>query len=130
MFPVANSAVNTILGNLDALYLSPQVVGEFWRVATSPVDERGGFGWSPQQTDRQMQALEYIYPMLHDGPLVYGKWRQIMQTITPQGVKICDAHLAATMLAHDVSHILTFNVKDFKRYEYFHIYAIHPRDVK
>ena len=78
MFPVANSAVRTILGNLDALYLCPQVIGEFWRVATSPVNERGGFGWSPQQTDRQMQALEYIYPILHDGRLVYGEWRQIM----------------------------------------------------
>lgn len=130
MFSAADSAIKTLLGNLDALYISPQVIAEYWRVLTSDGSQRGGFGWSVRQADLEVQQMEYDYPMLHDSPFVYGKWRQIILATSSTGASVYDARLAATMLAHDLTHILTFNVKDFNRYKFYGIYAIHPGDVK
>lgn len=32
------------------------------------------------------------------------------------GVKVHDAKLVASMIAHDIERLVTFNTKDFKRY--------------
>ena len=42
------------------------------------------------------------------------------------GVQVHDARLVATMLVHDVTHILTFNTQDFIRYRPEGIIAIDP----
>jgi len=43
------------------------------------------------------------------------------------GRQVHDARLAAVMLAHGVSHVLTFNVEDFRRYP--GIVTVNPHDV-
>jgi predicted nucleic acid-binding protein len=43
-------------------------------------------------------------------------WRRIVEACGVSGRQAHDARLAAVMLAHGVSHILTFNVEDFRRY--------------
>ena len=45
------------------------------------------------------------------------------------GVQVHDARLAASMIAHNVRYILTFNVADFTRYANEEIVAIDPAAV-
>jgi len=44
------------------------------------------------------------------------------------GVKVHDARIVAAMLVHKISHILTFNTKDFSRYSGICITAVDPSD--
>jgi predicted nucleic acid-binding protein len=44
-----------------------------------------------------------------------------------KGKEVHDARIVAAMLAHRVTHLLTFNTADFKRYT--EIAAINPREV-
>ena len=43
------------------------------------------------------------------------------------GVNVHDARLVATMLVHGLTHIVTFNIRDFTRYT--EITAVHPREI-
>ena len=49
-----------------------------------------------------------------------------MVTYNVSGVQVYDARLAAAMLAHNVTHILTFNTSDFARYAPEGIVAVDP----
>jgi predicted nucleic acid-binding protein len=42
------------------------------------------------------------------------------------GVQVYDARLAAAMIVHNVTHILTFNTSDFARYAPEGIVAVDP----
>jgi predicted nucleic acid-binding protein len=53
--------------------------------------------------------------------------RSAVSTLEGQGVQVHDARLAAAMYAHGISHILTFNGNDFRRYP--GISAIHADSV-
>ncbi len=43
------------------------------------------------------------------------------------GVQVHDAKIVASMKAHDIENLLTFNAKDFKRYP--DIKTFEPKDV-
>jgi predicted nucleic acid-binding protein len=45
------------------------------------------------------------------------------------GVAVHDARLVATMLVHNVTHILTFNTSDFARYASEGVVAVDPNSV-
>ncbi len=47
--------------------------------------------------------------------------------LSVSGVKVHDAKIVASMKAHNVRHLLTFNVKDFKRFK--DIRAVDPRSI-
>lgn len=44
------------------------------------------------------------------------------------GKQVYDARLVASMIAHNVKHILTFNTVDFTRYATEGIVAVDPAD--
>ncbi|MHB1960217.1 MAG: type II toxin-antitoxin system VapC family toxin [Acidobacteriaceae bacterium] len=62
--------------------------------------------------------------LLPDNESVYREWRRIVVEYGIAGVQVHDARLAATMLVHQVEHILTLNAADFIRYQ--GLLAIHP----
>ncbi len=130
MYPSATQAVKTILEE-DDIYLVPQTMNEFWRVVTAPLDkQRGGFGWDVEEADRKVRQLEFDFPMKYDNAEVYRKWREVVLAFGVTGIKVHDTRLVAAMLAHGLTHILTFNVKDFERYIPLGITVVHPGDVK
>lgn len=130
MYSAATHAVKTILEK-DDIALVPQTMNEFWRVVTAPLDkQRGGFGWDVAQADKKIQQLEMNFSMKYDTAEVYRKWRATVLTLGVTGIQVHDARIAAAMLAHGLTHILTFNVKDFQRYVSLGITVVHPNDVK
>ena len=103
MFGQAKAAVKQVTAVGDSLHLVPQVVTEYWRVATSAASQRGGFGWDIARTDAEVRALETLYPIVRDTPAVFDWWRILVVGAGVQGASVYDARLAAAML-HTAGH--------------------------
>ncbi|HME58650.1 MAG TPA: PIN domain-containing protein [Terracidiphilus sp.] len=103
-----------------------QNLGELWNVLTRPAD-RNGYGLSPSQADQCAQILESDVYMLPDTPEVHFIWRRLLVAHGVCGAQVHDARLVAAMHVHSVKRILTFNTKDFSRFD--GIEAVHPADL-
>jgi predicted nucleic acid-binding protein len=103
-----------------------QNLGEFWNALTRPAD-RNGYGQSPEQADIRAHEVEAKFLLLQDGPALHKEWRRLLVAYRVSGVQVHDARLVAAMHVHGVKRILTFNTKDFTRFD--DIEAIHPLDI-
>lgn len=122
-------AVQAVLSLREAgeeVVLTPQNLVEFWNVATRP-KERNGVGLTPAQADQETQRLERLFPVLLDRPEIHGVWRRLVVECGVSGVQVHDARLAAAMAVHGVTHLLTFNGRDFTRYQ--SVTVVHPSQV-
>jgi predicted nucleic acid-binding protein len=109
------------------LVVSFQNIAEFWCVSTRPSNARGGLGQSVEQTERRVRSIERLYTILPEDNTTYLAWRRLVAENQVHGVKVHDARLAALMLSHSVTHIITANTSDFSRYK--GIVAESPSDV-
>ncbi len=98
---------------------------EFWNVATRPAS-KNGLGFSTSTAAREMSRLELGFALIPDSRDVYPIWRQLVVDYGVSGVQVHDAHLVAGMLAHGLTHILTFNTADFACYAPAGIVVIEP----
>lgn len=113
---VALHAVKALLAKGDQVCIIPQNLIEFWNVATRPL-ENNGFGWSVVQTDAEVTRLESLLTVLPDTQKIYSEWRRLVLDHSVKGKKVHDARIVAAMKAHQVTKLLTFDIKDFKRYQ-------------
>ena len=121
-------AVRKLLTKGHQLQTTSQNFAEFWNVSTRPTD-RNGFGRTPFETNQLLQIrLERLFPLLPDSADVYRVWRRLVVDYDVSGVQVHDARLVATMISHDVTHILTFNTQDFNRYAPEGIIAVDPSE--
>lgn len=114
---------NTVLDALrnlgarnEGLFYTSQVLAEFWTVCTRPSKARGGYGLSPEQTERKARMIERYCRLLPDSLATHQEWRRLIVTHSVMGVEVHDARLVASMNVHGVAGLLTFDSKDFKRY--------------
>ncbi len=121
-------AARTLRTNGHELHATSQNFTEFWTASTRPTN-RNGFGLTPTQTERLLRLAERIFPLVPDSPAIYPEWRRLVVDYGVSGVQAYDARLAATMIVHHVTHILTFNISDFARYAPEGIVAVDPTTV-
>ena len=88
---------------------------------------RNGLGLTIAEAERQVRAIEAGMTLLPDSEAGYREWRKIVVQHGVLGVQAHDARLAAAMLVHGVSHILTLNATDFKRFG--GLTALHPSSI-
>lgn len=124
-YQIAQNAVNKLKIEGHQLQTTLQNFAEFWNVSTRPANQNG-FGRMLSETELFLQELELLFPLLLDSPEVYPQWRRLVVKYNVSGRQVHDARLVATMIAHDVTHVLTFNVTDFERYASERIVAIDP----
>ena len=105
---------------------TPQNLGEFWNASTRP-QMQNGFGLSIDETDAQVQAIERNMTLLVEDEQVYPVRRRLLRSQQVQGAQVHDAHLAATLEVHGVSHLLILNGKDFRRFA--GLTPVHPEEV-
>jgi predicted nucleic acid-binding protein len=111
----------------DVICVLAQNLYEFWAVCTRPV-ENNGMGIPPAQASRILGRVERLSERLsEDSGAVYIEWRRLVAAHEVSGKKSHDARLAAAMIVHGITCILTYNVDDFKRYS--GITVIHPETV-
>lgn len=116
--PMHAAAVRAVAGFIrdgEALVVTPQVVAEFWNVATRPIDNNG-LGLSHQDAHDEVAKLEEFCTVLVESIDVYNEWKRLVRVLGVSGVKVHDARLVAAMNVHGVGRILTFNAQDFSRY--------------
>jgi predicted nucleic acid-binding protein len=123
---LVQTAMDRILAASGEFCYTLQNVSEFWNALTRPLD-RNGYGLTPEEADLRVRAFEFRLTFLTDTPDVYLAWRRLLVEHAVRGVQVHDARLVASMLAHGVEKILTFNTRDFARYT--QIEAIHPSQV-
>lgn len=104
----------------------PQNLIEFWAVATRPA-ANNGLGLPVDQTAAQLRNLKSLFTLLADTPDVFSEWERIVLQYQVSGKQAHDARLVAAMIVHDVTHLLTFNTTDFKRFTA--ITAVNPQSI-
>jgi predicted nucleic acid-binding protein len=116
MFKLAKDTVKTLLNRGNNLYITPQNLIEFWNVCTRPKD-KNGLGYSIQETQSEVEQIKMMFPLLTDNALIYLEWERLVKNYEVKGVNVHDARLVAAMRVHNLTHIITFNGKDFRRYQ-------------
>ncbi|MCW5941008.1 MAG: type II toxin-antitoxin system VapC family toxin [Fimbriimonadaceae bacterium] len=98
-----------------ALAICPQVVYEFWVVATRPTTVNG-MGLDPSEASAQIGDWLAAFQMLHDLPEAVPIWRRLVSQMAVLGKSAHDARLVSTAIAHGVARVSSFNRADFERY--------------
>ena len=86
--------------------------------------ENNGLGLPPAHAVRVLSRIESAAVRLADDDAIYAEWRKLVTSNAVSGKKSHDARLVAAMKVHGVTHVLTFNGDDFRRFD--GIQAIHP----
>ncbi|MEA5512315.1 PIN domain-containing protein [Crocosphaera sp. UHCC 0190] len=126
MYEDAINSVSILKRQKNQLYIMPQNIIEFWNVCTRPKD-KNGLGYSIAETQAEINKVKAFFPLLSDHPNIYTEWERLVSTYQVKGVNVHDARLVAAMLVHKLTHILTFNVDDFRRYS--EIIVINPKEI-
>jgi predicted nucleic acid-binding protein len=124
-FGIAADAVDIARQQGYAPCLVPQVIYEYWAVATRP-RENNGLGLTAGQANTEVGRMLQQFDLLRDPPELYDEWLILVHQHEVQGKPAHDARLVAAMLTHSITHLLTFNTPDSQRF--IEITAIHPGD--
>jgi predicted nucleic acid-binding protein len=123
---LAVDSVKALQRRGDVVHITPQNLIEFWAVATRPASANG-LGMSPAEAGHEVESLERLFPLVPDSPAVYTEWKRLVAAAGVSGVKVHDARLVAVMIVNGLTHVLTFNTDDFKRFP--GVTAVDPRNV-
>lgn len=119
--------VYTILREQDQeLFIVPQNLIEFWAVATRPVSANG-LGLTIEEAAHESSLLKGLLILKPNTPAIFTIWEQLIVTYQVKGKQVHDTRLVAAMIVHKITHLLTFNTDDFKRFT--EITAIDPREI-
>lgn len=123
---VAQDAMIQLRRAGQSLSVFSQNLIEFWAVATRPVTNNG-LGLSIAQAEVEVISLKNLFPLLPDTPEIFSEWERIVLQYRVSGKQAHDARLVAAMRVHNLTHLLTFNTDDFKRFSF--ITAASPQTV-
>lgn len=126
MHLLAIDAAAQLLTQGHEIFLTTQNLIEFWSVVTRPRNVNG-FDWTTPQAEAEIKLLLNKFPLLPDPPDVLPHWLALVSQHDIKGRRTHDARLVAVMLAHGVTHLLTFNTDDFKSFT--NISLVHPGDL-
>ncbi len=114
----AVEAIDSLRTSDTPLFIATQNLIELWNVCTRPL-EKNGLGLTLTRTKTEVEKLKNLFVLLPDTSEIYEEWERLVTRYEVRGVNVHDTRLVALMLIHRVSHILTFNVKDFRRFDAF-----------
>ena len=124
--PVVNNGLLALRSQGETLSIFPQNLIEFWPVATRPI-ANNGLGWSVDRAKVEFENLKNLFVVLADTDVILTEWERLVVHHRVAGKQAHDAHLVAAMLVHGVTHLLTFNTDDFKRFS--EIMVVNPQNV-
>ena len=123
---VANQAILKQKAAGNEAVLVPQGLFEFWTVATRTT-AANGLGYPADKVELLVEKFRREFPLLPDTPDLTDRWLDLVTRHSVTGVNSRDARLAAAMLTHGVTHLLTFNSRDFRRDR--HVNVIDPQQL-
>lgn len=125
---LVSSALYSLLRRGEQVGYTSQNLVEFWNVCTRPTTARGGFGLSVEETDRRARVIETYLTFLPEREAVHREWRRLVVLYGVSGVQVHDTRIVAAMRIHGITHLITFNGDDFKRFS--EITVVHPSEIK
>jgi len=123
----AREAVRSLRARGDKLIALTQNAAEFWNVCTRPSSAKGGYGLSIQDAAKKLRLVERLVEFSPDSLAAFQEWKRLVVAHSITGIQVHDARIASAMNAYGISHILTFNGNDFKRFS--GITVIDPKSV-
>jgi predicted nucleic acid-binding protein len=126
MSSAAAGSIDSLLRNGETLVIMPQNVTEFWCVATRP-EAVNGLGLSVSETTKRIKAFRNALVLLAETERIFEEWEQLVAQHQVIGKRVYDVRLVAAMRVHNVTHLLTFNTDDFKRYD--EITVVNPQNI-
>jgi predicted nucleic acid-binding protein len=115
MYGDTTRAVEILLAREDELFVIAQNLIEFWAVATRPV-ATNGLGLTIVRAAQEITKLKTLFAILPDPVDILTEWEQLVVKHQVLGRQVYDARLVAAMTVHNLTHLLTFNTNDFKRF--------------
>lgn len=106
----------------DECVLIPQTLYEFWAVASRPL-AANGLELPAAKIEEQLLDFQQIFGFAKDERVVYEIWRGLVREYEVIGPQVHDARYVAAMFRHQIGSILTFNEKDFRRYDGIRVIA-------
>lgn len=122
----AKRASATLTRQDQQLSIVAQNLIEFWAVATRPT-VNNGLALSIDQTAQHIATFRRVFTLLTETPDIFLEWERLVDQHKVIGRQVHDARLVAAMKVHNVTHLLTFNTDDFKRYD--EITVVNPQQV-
>lgn len=122
---VAKEAVKTVVMRGYIPCIVPQIIYEYWVVATRPADENG-LGMPPGEAHDDISKIIDQFHCLRDERAVFDHWLELVKQFEIHGKSAHDTRIVAAMQRHGVAILLTFNDKDFQRYTDIHV--VHPNN--
>ena len=126
LFRLANSldpdhaAVQNALVRLrtqgESIFITAQNLIKFRNGATRPA-KKNGLGLLPTVAAQESAKFEVLFPLLSETPAIYPAWKLLADAAGVAGKQVHDTRLVAVCHVHNITHNLTFNVKDFLRFE-------------
>jgi predicted nucleic acid-binding protein len=124
----ARNCVRSLLRKKEIVCIIPQVLFEFWVVATRPI-ENNGLGLSVENVKRKVEKAERFFCLCLDTSQIYREWLRLVAGYSVSGVKAHDARIVAAMKIHGLTNLVTFNIDDFKRFKESEIGVFTPNEV-
>jgi predicted nucleic acid-binding protein len=126
MHQPALDAVKSLGRQGHKLHIVAQNLYEFWVVATRPTAVNG-LGKTAAEATGELASLKALFFWLDETAAVNAIWEQLVSSTPIIGKNAHDARLVATMKIHGLTHLITFNIQDFRKYP--GITAVAPADV-
>lgn len=125
-YTTAKSAVKTTRMRGLIPCVVPQVIYEYWVVATRPIAQNG-LGLTTAEAEEDVAQIIGQFHLFRDERAIFNRWRNLVAQHEVHGKTAHDARLVAAMNRHGVTHLLTFNDTHFARYE--GVAVVHPVNV-
>ena len=110
----------------EKLVIVPQILVEFWVVATRPKSVNG-LGLTIEETERELENLQKVFTLLPENAQVFDEWKTLAVKHKVSGKPTHNTRIVAAMMVHKIENILTLNPNDFKRFT--EIKAVRQGDV-
>ena len=126
-YDLAVNSVASLIAQGYKCIITPQVLIEFWVVATRPI-EVNGLGWSIERTENKVNQLISQFTLIEETDAIFPHWLDLVTRYQIKGKRTHDARLMALAIAHQIGYILTFNPKDFTKVTELTI--VHPNEIE
>jgi predicted nucleic acid-binding protein len=115
MYLPAKDATTALRLQGHTLCIVPQNLYELWVMCTRPISTNG-LGKTVTEATTELATIKAAFLLLPDSSTILPAWEALVTTHAVLGRNAHDARLVAAMLVHGVTHLLTFNDQDFRRF--------------
>lgn len=126
LYQTISQAIDKLQQNGETIVLVPQILVEFWVVATRPANVNG-LGMTTDEAEKELENLQTFFAVLPENEKIFDEWKTLVVKHKVSGKPAHDARIVAAMVAHKIENILTLNPNDFKRFT--EIKVVRPQDI-